>query len=376
MSTSASSAYQVRVAEPEDLPRILELWHGMSSTRVQDVVEQRRSWLYERNPVGPAVTWVVVEPTTRDVVACATAFPRRLRVGERTLTAGLLADFLVSPRHRIGGPALMVQRTLAAQSRSFGFSFLFGYPNHKALPIFKRLEDFRIVAQSSAWLKPLRLRAGLEKLIGPRLPKAWSATLREGVAQTAAGVAALAGDRMVPVVDWLRGLRVPSATLPLLTRRADAIGRELPAFPAPRTRIVGARDQAYLDWRYAEYTTAQCEMFSVSHAAHAEALGLVVFRRDGACAHILDASWGDGPDAAAVLFAAFLRTLRKDGVHEVRAAYVGARQVKDLLRRFGFIERPSKRCLVAYVEPQSESWLSEAVLSEESWALFDGELDI
>jgi len=129
----------------------------MSEAGIRGVIEQRREWFYERNPLSSPVTWLAVDTTTGEIVGCASILPRRIRFDGELLTAGLMSDFVVSPKHRTAGPALIMQRALLEQSHQHGFALIYGYPNEKALPIFKRI-GVKVVGNATSWHKPLRPR--------------------------------------------------------------------------------------------------------------------------------------------------------------------------------------------------------------------------
>lgn len=101
------------LSEPDDRAALLALWmETMSSRPTSSLADWRYAWQFQHSPAGPPTLCLTHHVETRSVVACASAHPRRLQVGDATLTAGVLGDFAVSRPHRTAGAALAVQRRL------------------------------------------------------------------------------------------------------------------------------------------------------------------------------------------------------------------------------------------------------------------------
>lgn len=97
--------------------------------------DDKLRWFYLDSPFGrPLVS--LLEHRGRPV-GIAAAGPRVLEYSGEALRAGVLADMAVAPEHRALGPALMLQRSLVAEAEG-RFDLLYGFPNRKAAPVFKR----------------------------------------------------------------------------------------------------------------------------------------------------------------------------------------------------------------------------------------------
>ena len=374
---AAKPRYIVRVAGPSDYVHVITLWReGMSAVRVREFLEQRRAWFYERNPSGHPVTWLAVDTTTSEVVGCASIFPRRLRFDGKLLTAGIMSDFVVSPRHRIAGPALIMQRALVEQSHEHGFALIYGYPNDKALPIFERI-GVRIVGNATSWHKPLRLRGDLAKVVGSRLPSRVPSLVRAPLINISSRIGAMLGDPFLPLFDWARGRRVPRCSRWSIQTKTSSVHDSIADLLAPNTRISRVLERPYLDWRYGEFTTNSPKLFTLLTEGQTCPIGIVAFRENGDRVFVLDAAWRDEPGAAHSLFVAFFRSMRAIGASIVLVdCYVGHESVQNLLHELGFLKRPLSRSLIAHASPQVPAALRTAMFQESSWALFSGELDI
>lgn len=367
--------YQAYLAAPGEHTAVAELWReGMSDPKIQDVIDQRLAWFYDKNPLGPAKTWLVKDTQLGEVIGCASVYPRRLRVGDQVVTAGVMADFLVSKKHRIAGPALQLQRTLAEQSAEAGFAFIYGYPNQQAWPIFKRI-GYQAVARSSLWVKPLRSGYKLGELADSSLTPYLGPKLREKLIPPAAKLGSLIGDRVLRANDLRLSFGLSRGSHSDLGDRADQRFDQLEFAGSGLCDVSGARDAAYLNWRYADHPTQQHRFFSLTDAAGA-LQGLVVYRLEQDKAFLLDAVWQGPPAAAEALLLSFAGRMREEGAVSLCVAYAGASSVVEMLPKLLFFKRDGERNLIVYVPPGQRDDLRARVLSEQSWAMFDGELDI
>src|SRR5262245_1698013 len=94
-----------------DRERVVELF----ARHINPAYNTRRfDWLYRRNPHGLGRLWLAVDPATDSLVGAAGALPRRVYVAGREELAWVLADFCVSDRYRVLGPALTLYRACFA----------------------------------------------------------------------------------------------------------------------------------------------------------------------------------------------------------------------------------------------------------------------
>src|SRR5262245_31471653 len=76
--------------------------------------ERRFNWLYKNNPSGRAQVWAAVNRQDDTIIGLASAFPRRVYIGEREALCWVLGDFCINEGHRTLGPALQLQRACLA----------------------------------------------------------------------------------------------------------------------------------------------------------------------------------------------------------------------------------------------------------------------
>ncbi len=346
------------VQDDQHLDDLLRLWRdNMSDRRVGSVLHRRRDWLYEGNPAGAAVTSMVIDKKTDRIVGAASAYPRMFHVDGETVKGGILADFVVEEGHRVAGPAIMVQRSVAQAAMARDFRFLCGYPNQGASPIFARLR-YKKIGETTTWVKPLKVAPQLEKFIHP----------------LAARLAGLVLDRFLDADDLRCVLARPRDGRPREWEGFDARFDDLWFRARGRHAAAGVRDADYLRWRYAEHPTQRYGLFALERSG-GFLLGYVVYHvRDRRV--LVDDVFGEGGAARdEALLLSFCRRMRRKGYASVSVTYVGDAQFESSLAAMRFLRRPGKRPFMAYAGPEAAGW-RDVVHEGDSWSMHDGELDI
>ncbi len=339
---------------------LTRLWaENMSDRAIAAVTAERVRWLYEQNPEGPPTTVVVVDEGGAGLVGCATVMPRRLQLGGRDVRAGMLCDFAVARRHRVGGPALMLQRALIEAARRDGYDFVWGYPNKNSLPICKRV-GYTHVAESSSWVRPLRTEPILRRYAPGPAAGAGGALLDASLALAEGGAAlALALGRV-------------GAHVARVDTRFDALWeRGRGAYD-----ITGARDAAFLRWRYEEFPTARHYTFGLTHRSSGALAGYATYRAlPGGRVHVTDLFCEDPARQLDALLLRLVGATRAAGYASVAIDLIAGEDVYARLRRLGFVRRPETRPFV--VQPLALTGAAlEAVADRRRWYMIDGDLDV
>ncbi len=166
-----------------DREAMLALWRGNLGDEVR--MRAKFDWFYRDCPYGEPSICLLRHENETAPVGVAVAAARRLLIDGVVCEAGLLVDLAVSAEHRSLGPALSLQSELAA-SAAARFALLYGFPNPKAAPVFKRvgyaklgeiLRHARVLRHANylarRWPKPLAAIAGVIVDLGMRLRDAW-----------------------------------------------------------------------------------------------------------------------------------------------------------------------------------------------------------
>jgi len=344
---------------------LLRIWaESMPDPAIARVTQARFRWLYERNPAGPASTWLGLHGPDGEVIGCGSFAPRRMWVGDQLLEAGILADFAVDRRHRTAGAAVAIQRAVAMGAAPAGLAFLFGYPNDAALPIFRRVR-YKAVGEAGTWVKLLRSEFKLRDYLPyPRLARAAARAIDAGL---------LAND--------LRAYaRSPRFFRTHLADRADERFDRLWDRARPRY-VTGERTSAYLNWRYADFTSAGYRFFCLHRPAPAarpdrgQLTGYVVYEVQNNCVFVADLFCDYDRDTGLLLHA-FAARMRREGHDAISVSYVGNAFLAEELEAQHFLRRPDTRHLLVLVAKAAPEELARTLTTPDRWLMTDGELDL
>jgi hypothetical protein len=127
----------VRKADLEvDKHVIIEtLFHHLTS----DSNEVRFDWLYNKNPFGPALTWLGVDKENETIFGVASAFPRRVFINGKIEDGWVLGDFCIHKQYRSLGPGIQLQRACLADIESRNSGMWYDFPNSSMMAIYQRL---------------------------------------------------------------------------------------------------------------------------------------------------------------------------------------------------------------------------------------------
>jgi len=336
-------------------------WHeNTNDPRIAVAISERLRWLYERNPDGATRTWLGFSPSPDSrIIGCGSLISRRMALGGRRYLGGNLADFAVDKAHRLAGPAIMIQRAIVRGSKEAGFDLVYGWPNDKSVGVCKRV-GYTSIGMATRWVKPLHTEKKLrEALKNPLIRKA-----------AAAGV-----DRVLMANDWRKILSrlvaFRSETLLRADERFDALWARM-RLPY----LVGEKTAAYLNWRYADYTTKRIRFFCVTGRLSQRLLGYAVYSVRGDVASVEDLLVDDLNEHLDVLLLGLALKVRDEGACSLSLTYLGTDKLFPRLRSLGFFDRGGDRPLIVYLDKDPPEELMKAAFDSKQWFIFDGELDI
>lgn len=361
-------AYRARPMQLDtDRDTLVSLWtENLRDPELDRRTEQRLAWLYERNPAGPALTWLGFDDDARRAFGCCSCYPRDTWVNGTRLPAAIAADFAVDRKYRIAGPAVTLQRAMARGSGEAGISFVYGWPNNHSIGVFKRV-GYKVVGQTTTWAKPLRSVRHVREALERRVPAI------AGVVDVAPLAGALV-DVALAADDWRRQLpRLPALRTQVLDR-ADERFDELLSRARPRW-IMGDKTAAYLNWRYAECPTVRYRFFVVADR-RGRLQGYVVYTHVGETAVAADLFAADLGPTLDHLLVGFARRAWREGAATAALTFVGTSELTRRLPRLRFFPREPSRSLVLHVAPGTPPDVAAALADRERWFMLDGELDI
>ncbi len=224
-----SPQYQARDGHVDnDRDAVLSIWRGNLGDDAH--MPGKYAWFYQQADAGPPLLEILTADG-HEVGACS-AGRRRMLLDGKPLRAGVLVDLAVMPEHRSLGPALILQQALVASARS-ELDLLYGFPNPKAAPVFKRI-GYRPLGALVRYVRVLRHGGYL----GRRVP-AW--------------IAAPLGAAVDTWVLIREMLRFTGDARRLHASWSDQAGPEMQVLWDASDKpdgIAGVRDLAHLRWRF------------------------------------------------------------------------------------------------------------------------------
>jgi len=346
-STSTHSRFEIRRAEDDDRDALLrligKLYSGDSLARYEH--------LYRSNPHGTALTWLAVETTTGEAVACTSLFPRRVRVAGRQRMGSIGGDCYVEPRVRRQGVAVALHRASLAEMHDGGVDFMYGPPVPNNLAALLKAGS-TLVGEYRRWVRPLNSRASMGGNVS-RGPRPLVARM--------IGVPLRLLDRMGR--SSVRGFSLDEIA------NFNAEFDELFERVAPTHTIAGVRDSGYLTWRYA----APRRQVPLAMRHHNKLVGLVVVEMDQERAALVDVFTSADAASTDVALRLAMEYAVARGCYSIEVNATERSPVARRLARFGYISRGARGFQVA-VSPLDEQ--ANVLVAAPAWHLMEADKDL
>lgn len=331
----------VRADLERDRPRILSFWERIGFSAPDRA--ERYDWYYIQNPDGRGRIYLLLLEGSEEIVGTACAGTRWICLpGGRKLRASALVDFAVDPAHRSVGPALMLQRT-ARESEMREADLLYGLPDTKAVPIFKRLGCDQIL-QEISYAYVVRTGSYLQRTL-----PAWAAPLG-----TAGGA----------ILDLCRGVLLRGGAL-----TADVVcmwrSDPTPVHDALWTghlegldHGIGVRDWRNLSWRFG---SAGWRYALVTTRRDSRPVAYMVCRVVDDELIVADMLISGDAVTQRRALSAFLVLARSEPVRVVRLDLLAPAAITKALEAAGFSERGTRPCFIIrntdrHQGPLAEKW--------------------
>lgn len=208
---------------------MLALWRGNLGDEARMLA--KFDWFYRDCPFGAPSVCLLRHESEAAPVGVAVAAARRMQVDGAAGNAGLLVDLAVRPQHRSLGPAMTLQTALA-ETAGKRFALLYGFPNPKAAPVFKRV-GYGKLGEILRHVRVLRHSTYLAR----RMPKPLAAI---------AGVFVDMGVRLRDGWRSRSDVRLHAQWSDLVDARFDALWQA----SAPTQGVFAIRDAAFARWRF------------------------------------------------------------------------------------------------------------------------------
>ncbi|HEY6562084.1 MAG TPA: GNAT family N-acetyltransferase [Polyangiaceae bacterium] len=346
-----NTAYAARQVLPEAVEaHVIELWKQTRSKPVE--LERTFRWYYRDDADRGNRCFVLLHGGDAELVGATGVGVRRFQAFGKSVDAALLGDFFVHKAHRSLFPALSLQRAAADAARA-NAAFVYGFPNQKALPVFRRL-GFAELGRVRRFVRVLDYTPYLAR----HLKRPW---LTRVVARP---LNALLPLRRPP--SWLPSKTRRYAWLTRFDERMDALERESRMGVAVR----GQHTAAFLNWRFCAKPGFEGRTLALFDARTDALSAYAVVEEAPEAAYVRDLygrTWND----VGHLLCRLERELQRARAASISMNLVGAPELVTRLARLGYAERPSTRTVILSAAAASRPELSDAA----HWYLTDADED-
>lgn len=338
--------YRVIPADPiESRTDVLGLWRR----NLPEASEDRFAWLYQS---GRSRAWLL-HGDDGSPVGAAGLMDRSLHTPDGLVPAGQAIDLNVDQTHRSVGPALSLARAVVEEAGRQGGRLIYAFPNEYSAPVLRRV-GYRDLGSFQRWVKPLRANAVADRLHRPL------ARLAVSAASPVINTALAAGSREAYT-------RRPADVQVTVADRFDASFDAFWEKASSRFAFLGERTSAYLTWRFSQCPEARHEVLSLRDGQQNLLAYLVYCNREGTV-YVNDFLFADVRNLH-LLWAEFLRLMRRRKAAAVITMYLGDPAVSQALRKFGFWQRPAKWATMVHAKALP------SVLEEQRWHLTRADVD-
>jgi GNAT superfamily N-acetyltransferase len=317
-------SYIVRQANlSDDKNAFLKFWreHGAKP------IDNKFRWIYENNPCGEAVLWLLIDEGNQEIVGCAALFPREVVVDGEAYRAGIAGDLLIHKNHRTMGPALMLMREVFKSAGSFGFDLIYTLPNKNADLLAKRV-GYKKIATLDRYVNLFKVKQQLIKL----------------------GIPYVASSIFSPVLGmvlWTKQRKLwrcksssfKFSELTEFDEKFLTLWKEYSlSYP-----VLPDRSIDYMNWKYFSDPDDVNHAYAAFSLDKKEMLGCVVYCNDGSSIEIRELILSKNNKSHKYIITEFLRHIQKSGKESAVMNVAGDSRLSAILVDFGFTLRSSGR---------------------------------
>lgn len=216
---------------------------GIGSANGVEADRARYDWFYRLNPQGGACVNSLLHGEQKKPMGFLGIGARRLLLDGETVPAGVLVDFVISPKHRSAFAALLLQRKGREHASAF-MPIIYGLPDTKAVGVCNRLES-HVKFALPRYARVVRSQVYLERL----MPH-WLAVPLAAFTDTLDSIGMELQLLFAPVVGgWVNNF--------------DSSFDDLWAALDKKNLCVGVRDREFLEWRFAQQPQRNYRTFVV-----------------------------------------------------------------------------------------------------------------
>ncbi len=348
----------IQINTADEIQSYKEVILGLWERNLPKLSKDCFNWIYQDNPLGPAKTILAQCVENGEYVGCAAVYPRRLFIrGEKT-RAGILINFAIDKKHRVFGPALMIQKEILSTYLNKEFDLIMGYPNKNSDGILKRI-GYVLVGDGTYWTKILNWKTKLIRFVKLEI------------------IAAILGAILdcfyrVREIFYARSIKPLFATKIIsdLSKDFDLLWEKA----RKNYTVIGSRDADYLQWRYRGFMNDSYQFFCLydkqerfcAYVAYKAALGVV---------NIYDFFAEDVLKTKHIL-ALFILEMRKLKFKSIIMVYIGNAKFGRAFKELSFIRKNSTRAMLIMLGNNLSEQQKSNLLVPQNWHISDGGLDL
>ena len=322
-------AYTIQVA---DLKEHQELLVSLWEKNYQGVNLERFSWIYENNPNGAPIVFLLKHEEGQSFVGAVALFPRPLFYRGRTIPSYICGDMVVDSEHRALGPALSLLKAAVKQCDKEDPCILVSFPNEKSKPVALRV-GFKVLGDNCEFVKVLKTRDYLLRYCKTPI--------------------------LVDFISWpldtlLRwryehflGIRARGYDYDVLSEfdtRFDPLWSKIDK----NLVFTGVRSRGYLNWRIKDSPYERCEIFVLYARKDKDICGYIAFHCSEVRANIVDLTSSIDTPEFNMLFHLFCKYMKNKGMHSISISLASSSSISSMIKKLGFSMRGFINNVVVY----------------------------
>ena len=277
----------------------IDLWMRNASVDFTETYE----WKYRNSQDRCSLH--LMKTLNGDIVGCAGILYRNLKIRDDTIRAGQAIDLLVDKKHRLLGPAMMLQKSILSNLSQKDLSLIYGFPNRFSEPLLLR-SGYVVLGSLERWTKPLFSEAVIKSFFKTGL-----------IAKPASYVL----DFILRITSGEFTYRLPFGLIKETRMDFDKRFDKLWTAASSKFGIIAERSSDYLNWRFRDCPRKTHKVFCLLNR-HDDLYGYVVYYVKENSAVIVDMLALD-PVALKAILMEFVKQMRIEHITSISFFIVG-----------------------------------------------------
>ena len=309
----------------DDKAALLYFWEEQGTKPL----DKKFRWMYESNPYGRAIFWLLIDENNQEIVGSSTLFPREIVVHGETYRAGIAGDLLIHKNHRTMGPALMLMRKVFENAKNAGFDIVYTLPNRDADLLAKRV-GYKEIATLSRYVNLFKVKQQLVKR----------------------GVPSIVSNILSPVLDGLLMIvkfkiwggvrpRLKFAELDKFDHRLSSLWEKY----GLSFSVLPGRSVAYMNWKYFNDPDDLNKVYAAFSDDEEKMLGCIVYCEDDNSVEIRELLSVQNTKIQKYIIFKFLRYIQETGVESVLMNVIENNPLSEVVLECGFTLRSQGRSI-------------------------------